>query len=168
MATTVTGPASPTSRHSSVRAWSSRPSSLRGLRRPLSRVQCVVRMGVGGTVPRECRWPCRSASHSGGDGLTGGVGGTVPGCDSQAYRGVDSSFTCAPAHVSASMPLSGEHVWRRRAREVLERGGTSLEGAFSSRSRRDLARGGVQPPSEAESRSRGRLTPERGVPPEGG
>jgi hypothetical protein len=45
---------------------------------------------------------------------------------------------------------------------VLERGGTSLKGAFSSRSRRDLARGGVQPPSEAESRSRGRPAPERG------
>jgi hypothetical protein len=34
------------------------------------------------------------------DGLTGGVGGTVPGRDSQAHRGVDSSLTCAPTHVS--------------------------------------------------------------------
>jgi hypothetical protein len=40
------------------------------------------------------------------------------------------------------MPLSGEQVWRRRAHEVLERGGTSLEGASSPRERRDLTRGG--------------------------
>jgi hypothetical protein len=60
------------------------------------------------------------------------------------------------------MPLSGEQVWRWRAREVLERDGISLEGAFSSRSRRDLARGGVQPPSEAEPQPRGRPTLERG------
>jgi hypothetical protein len=64
-----------------------------------------------------------------------------------------------PVH---SMPLSGVQVWRQRAREVLERDGTLLEGVFSSRSRRDLARGGVQPPSEAESHSKGRPTPERG------
>jgi hypothetical protein len=61
-----------------------------------------------------------------------------------------------------SMPLLGEQVGRRWAREVLERGRTSLEGAFSSRSRRDLARGGVQHPSEAESRSRGSPNPTRG------
>jgi hypothetical protein len=61
-----------------------------------------------------------------------------------------------------SMPLSGEQVWRRRAREVLERGGTSLERTFSSRSRWDLTRGGVQPPSEAESCSRGRPALNRG------
>jgi hypothetical protein len=104
----VAGPAGLTSRRSPVRAWSSRPSSLRGLRRPLSRVRCVGHTGVGGTVPRVCHWPCRTASHSGGDGLTGGVGGTVPGRDSQARRGVDSSLTCAPAHVSAfNAPVGG-------------------------------------------------------------
>jgi hypothetical protein len=48
------------------------------------------------------------------------------------------------------MPLSGEQVWGRRAREVLERGGTSLEGATGPRARWNLTRGGDQPPSEAE------------------
>jgi hypothetical protein len=60
------------------------------------------------------------------------------------------------------IPLSGEQVWRRRARDVLERDGNSLEGAFSSRSRRDLARGGVQLSIETGPRSRGRPAPERG------
>jgi hypothetical protein len=86
MATEVIGPAGLTSRRCPVRAWSSRPSSLRGLHRPLSRARRVNRTGVGGTVPRDCRRPCRTASHSGGDGLTGGVGGTVPGRDSQVRR----------------------------------------------------------------------------------
>jgi hypothetical protein len=93
MATEVTGPAGPTSRRSLVRAWTSRPSSLRGLRHHLSRARRIGRTGVGGTVPRDCRRPCRTTSHSGGDGLTGGVGGTVSGRDSQARRGVDSSLT---------------------------------------------------------------------------
>jgi hypothetical protein len=82
MVTEVTGPAGLTSRRSPVRAWSSRPSPLRGLLRPLSRARRVNRTGVGGTT-----------SHSGGDGLTGEVGGTVSGRDSQARRGVDSSLT---------------------------------------------------------------------------
>jgi hypothetical protein len=111
MATEVTGPAGPTSRRSPVWAWSSRPSSLRGLRRPLSRARRVGHTGVGGTVPRDYRWPCRTTSHSGGDGLTGGVGGTVPGRDSQARRGVDSSLTWAPANVSAlNAPVGGAGI----------------------------------------------------------
>jgi hypothetical protein len=108
MATEVTGLASPTSRRTPVRAWSSRPSSLRGLRHPLSRARHVGRTGVGGTMPRDCRRPCRTASHSGGDGLTGGVGETVPGRDSQACRGVGSSLTWASANVSAlNAPVGG-------------------------------------------------------------
>jgi hypothetical protein len=79
MTTEVTGPAGLTSRRSPVRVWSSRPPSLRGLRRPLSRVRRVGRMRVGDTVPRDSRRPCRRVSHSGGDGLTGGVGGIVLG-----------------------------------------------------------------------------------------
>jgi hypothetical protein len=54
---------------------------------------------------RGCCWPCRTASHSGGDGLAGGVGGVVPGRDSQARRCMDSSLTRAPANVSALNPL---------------------------------------------------------------
>jgi hypothetical protein len=109
MATEVTGPAGLTSLRSPVRAWSSRSSSLRGFHCPLSRARHVGRTGVGGTVPRGCGRPCRTASHSGGDGLTGGVGGTVPGRDSQVSRGVDSSLTCAPANVSAlNAPVGGE------------------------------------------------------------
>jgi hypothetical protein len=46
--------------------------------------------------------------HSGGDGLTGAVGGKVSGHDSQARRGVDSSLTWAPANVSAlNAPVGG-------------------------------------------------------------
>jgi hypothetical protein len=107
MATEVTSPVGPASRRSPVRVWSSRPSSIRGLCRPLSRVRRVGHTGVGGTVPQGCCWPCRTASHSGGDGLIGGVGGTVPGRGSQARRGVDSSLTCAPANVSALNPPVG-------------------------------------------------------------
>jgi hypothetical protein len=40
------------------------------------------------------------------------------------------------------MPLPEERVWRRRARDALERDGNSLEGALGSRSRRGLVRGG--------------------------
>jgi hypothetical protein len=162
MATKVTSSASPTSRRSPVRVWSSRPSSLRGLCRPLSRARRVGRMGVGGTVPRDCCGPCRTVSHSGTDGLTGGVGRTVPGRDSQACRGVDSSLTWVPANVSVLNAPVGEQVWRRWAREVLERDETSLEGAFGSRGRRNLDREGVQPPSEAEPHPRGRPDLERG------
>jgi hypothetical protein len=107
METEVTGLAGPTSRRSPVRAWSSRPSSFRGLRRPLSREWRFGRTGVGGTVPRDCHRPCRTASHSGGDCLTGGVGGTVSGRDSQVCRGVDSSLTWEPANVSALNPPAG-------------------------------------------------------------
>jgi hypothetical protein len=42
----VTGPAGLTSRRCPVRAWRSRLSSLRGLRRPLSRVWRIGRTGV--------------------------------------------------------------------------------------------------------------------------
>jgi hypothetical protein len=105
--TEVTGPAGPTSRRSPVRAWSSRLSSLRGPHRPLSRVWRIDRTGVGGTVPRGSCWPCRTASHSGGDGLTGGVGGAVLGRDSQARCGVGSSLTWAPTNVSALNPHVG-------------------------------------------------------------
>jgi hypothetical protein len=108
MATEVTGPAGLTSRRSPVRAWSSRPSPLRGLCHPLSRARHVSRTGVGGTVSQDRRRPCRTVSHSGGDGITGGVGGTVPGRDSQACRGVDSSLTLAPANVNAlNTPVGG-------------------------------------------------------------
>jgi hypothetical protein len=44
------------------------------------------------------------------DGLTGGVGGTASGRDSQARQGhgVDSSLTWAPANVSAlNAPVGG-------------------------------------------------------------
>jgi hypothetical protein len=78
--------------------------------------------------------------HSGGDGLTGGVGGTAPRRDSQACqgRGVDSSLTWAPANVRGLNAPVGERVWGRRAREALERGGTSPEGATGPRVRRNL------------------------------
>jgi hypothetical protein len=60
------------------------------------------------------------------------------------------------------MPLSGEQVWRRRAHEVLERGGTSLEEATSPRAGRNPTRGGDRPSSKVEPRSRRRPALERG------
>jgi hypothetical protein len=94
------------------------------------------------------------------------------------------------------MPLSGEQVWRWRAHEGLEQGGTSLEGASSPerggtspeggrptlerggtsldgatgpRARRNLTRGGDQPSSEAEGCLCGVVPLEpSGVSPEGG
>jgi hypothetical protein len=94
-----------------VRAWSSRSSSLQGLCHPFSRVRHVGHTGVGGTMPRSCCWPCRTVSHSGEDGLAGGVGGAVPGRDSQARRGMDSPLTWVPANVSAlNAPVGGAGV----------------------------------------------------------
>jgi hypothetical protein len=52
MATEVTTPTSLMSRRRPVRVQSSRASSLRGFRRPFSRVQCVVRTGMDGIVSR--------------------------------------------------------------------------------------------------------------------
>jgi hypothetical protein len=60
------------------------------------------------------------------------------------------------------MPLSWEQARGRQARGSLERGGISLEGAFSPLVRRNLTRGGVQPSSEAEPHPRGRPALERG------
>jgi hypothetical protein len=107
MVTEVTAPTVLTSRRSPVRAWSSRSSSLRALCRPFLRLRRVGCTGVSGIVPRGCCWLCRTASHSGGDGLAGGVGGAVPGCDSQARRGMVSSLTRAPANVGALNPPVG-------------------------------------------------------------
>jgi hypothetical protein len=71
---------------------------------------------------------------------------------------------------------------RSRGCSVLDRDGTSLEGASSPQARRNPTRGGVQPPSEAEPHPRGDqpsseaefyqcgIAPldRSGVPPEGG
>jgi hypothetical protein len=108
MVTEVTAPVGLTSRRRPVRSWSSHESSLRGLYRPFSRVRCAGRTGVGGIVPRGSCWPCRTAAHSGGDGLAKRVGGAVPGRDSQARSCADSPLTWAPADVSAlNAPAGG-------------------------------------------------------------
>jgi hypothetical protein len=55
----------------------------------------------------------RTVPYSGGDGLTGGVGGTTSGHDSQACqrRRVDSSLTRVPASVRAlNFPVRGAGV----------------------------------------------------------
>jgi hypothetical protein len=105
-------------------------------------------------------------TYSGGDGLTGRVGGTTPGYDSQTASGgrhdADSSLTWASACVRTLNALVRERVWERRARESLKRGGTSPEGASGPRARRNLTRGGVRPSSEAEPHPRGRPSLERG------
>jgi hypothetical protein len=64
------------------------------------------------------------------------------------------------------MPLPEEQVWRRRARDALERDGSSLEGALGSRSRRGLMRwgrpalkrGGVPLEGASDPRARWNLT----------
>jgi hypothetical protein len=127
-------------------------------------------------------------TYSGGDGLTGRVGGTTPGCDSQAMsegrHGADSSLTWTPACVRTLNAPVEEWVWERQARESLERGGTSPEGASGPRARQNLTRGGgepvrasseaephrggVRPSSETEPHPRGRPALERGgTSPEG-
>jgi hypothetical protein len=93
MATKVTAPTGLTSRRHPVRAWSSRAPSLQGFRRPFSRVWCAGRTGVGSTVPRGGCWPRRTTSNSDRDGRATGVGGAVPGHDSQARSDVDSPLT---------------------------------------------------------------------------
>jgi hypothetical protein len=54
---------------------------------PPSRARRVSRTGVGGTTSRSRPQPHRIAPHSGGDGLTQGVGETAPGRDSRACQG---------------------------------------------------------------------------------
>jgi hypothetical protein len=166
MATKVTGLAGLTSRRSPVWAWSSRPSPLRGLRHHLLRARRVSRTGVGGTVSRDIRLPCRTVSHSGRDGLTGGVGGIVPGRDSQARRGFffDSGAfecqyikcPCRGGRYGGSGPVrsSSEAEPRSRGRPAPERGKTSPEGATSPQARRSFTNAAPCPTSEVEFRPR--------------
>jgi hypothetical protein len=89
--------------------------------------------------------------YSGGDGLTGGVGRTAPGHDSQACqrRSVYSSLTRAPASVRAlSAPVGGA--------------GTGAASPRRPRARRDLTRAGDRPSSEEGPHPRGRPALERG------
>jgi hypothetical protein len=119
-------------------------------------------------------------TYSGEDGLTGRVGRTAPGYDSQAVsegrHGVDSSLTRAPAlcqNIKCSgrgtgcgscepARASSEAEPHLRGRPALGQGGSSPEGVSNPRVRRSLTRGGVQPSSVAESHSRGRPALERG------
>jgi hypothetical protein len=104
--------------------------------------------GSGWHSAAELPRPYRTTPHSGGDGLTGGVGGTTSGHDSQSCqgRGVDSSLTWVPANVSAlNAPVGGA--------------GAEATSPRGPRARRNLARGGVQPPSEAEPHPRGATGP---------
>jgi hypothetical protein len=138
MATEVTPPAGLTSRRRPVRAQSSRASSLRGFRRPFSRVRCAGRTGVSGysAAGRLLTTPHSVAQWQ-------GVGGAVAGHDSQARSGVDSHLTLTLAGVSALNAPAGGACMGAAARDALERDGNSLEGAFGPRSRRGLMRGGV-------------------------
>jgi hypothetical protein len=102
----VTGPAGLTSRRSPGQAWNRRP--------PPSRVSPSYFEGAA-RQPYESGWHSvigltPTTPHSGGDGLTGGVGGTSSGRDPQACqgRGVDSSLTWVPANVIAlNAPVGG-------------------------------------------------------------
>jgi hypothetical protein len=82
--------------------------------------------------------------YSGGDDLTGMVGGTVPGYIAKRVRGTACSCSCQSIK------------WLDRGSRY---GGGVPAGASSEA---DLARGGVQPSSEAKPRPRGRLALERG------
>jgi hypothetical protein len=117
--------------------------------------------------------------YSGGDGLTGRVGGTAPGYDSLRVRGTawhgfvfDLGAYMWEQRAHEGLERGGVFarggVWpsseaesHPRGRPALERGGNSPEGASSPRARRNLTRGGDQPSSEAESHPRGRPALER-------
>jgi hypothetical protein len=85
----------------------------------------------------------------------------VAGHDSQARSGVDSPLTWTPAGVSALNAPAGGAGTGAAARNALERGGNSLEGAFGPRSRRGPARGGRPTPEQGEVPLGGRPTLER-------
>jgi hypothetical protein len=130
------------SRRPDVTAWScvvieKAFAPIRGFRRTPSRARRVSRMKLGGTVPRGWHRPLRTVLYSDGDGLPQGVGGTAPGCDSQACQGRGAVLRCQSikcSYVRAGMGAS-------RAR------GPSSEA--------DLARGGVHPSGEADLAQRG-------------
>jgi hypothetical protein len=70
-------------------------------------------------------------------------------------HGADSSLTQAPARVRTLNAPVGGAGGERRARESLERGGTSPEGASGPRARRSPGGTAVYPSSEAGFRPRG-------------
>jgi hypothetical protein len=118
-------------------------------------------------------------TYSGGDGLSGRVGETTPGYDSQVVseerHGADSSLTRAPAlcqNIKCSGWGSGcgscEPAWASSEEEshpkgcpALERGGIPPEGASGPRAMRSLGGMEVHPSSKAESHMRGRPALER-------
>jgi hypothetical protein len=71
----------------------------------------ILFRGCGASAVQGCCWPRRTVLHSGGDGLARGVGGAVPGRDSQARSGVDSPLTWTSANVSSlNAPAEGAGV----------------------------------------------------------
>jgi hypothetical protein len=103
-------------------------------------------------------------SYSGGDGLTGGVGGTASRHDYQACqrraRGLvfdpgackvqSIEFPCRGSGYGGGDEPSSEAGPHPRGRPALERGGTSPEGATSPRARRKSTGAVPRPSSEAE------------------
>jgi hypothetical protein len=99
-------------------------------------------------------------SYSGGDGLTGRVGGTAPGYDSQAHqRDSVRGFVCRCQSIKCpgrGSRYGGGELVGASSEADLTRGGVQPA------SEADLTRGGVQPSSEAEPYPRGRPALERG------
>jgi hypothetical protein len=97
-------------------------------------------------VSRSWHWPYRTVSYSGGDGLTRGVGETMPRYDSQmgseGRHGGDSF-----GRGSGSAQPSSEEETRPRGRPALERGGVSVVRHRAPRARRSFARGVSGPTS---------------------
>jgi hypothetical protein len=122
-------------------------------------------------------------TYSVGDDLTGRVGGTAPGYDSQAVsegrHGMDSSLTQAPAlcqNIKCSRRGSGcgsceparassEAEPHPRGHPTLKRGGVSPEGASSPRARQSLGDMVVHPSIEVEFHPRGAGADRFGGPP---
>jgi hypothetical protein len=80
-----------------------------GIRTPFEGSAILFR-GCGARAVLEWVVQCRTVPYGGGDGLTGRVGGTAPGYDSQACqrRGMDSSLTRVPAGVRIlNAPVGG-------------------------------------------------------------
>jgi hypothetical protein len=101
-------------------------------------------------VSRSSHWPCRKVLNSGRDGLSSGVGETVPGRDSQACQ--SSGVTCCVRALNARTRVR-EQV-RARARErrvrVLSSGADLVRGAWLSPRARRTPPEGVRASSEAD------------------
>jgi hypothetical protein len=127
--TEETRPTGPTSRRCPARVRGRCPYIFRGFHRPLLRGVACRPYGSGQHNVTELTLAFPHSSYSARDGLTGRVGGTTPGFDSQAVSTSAGGMDPGARGVSEHLMLwSGECVRGLRTRVTPERGGDSLEG----------------------------------------